>query len=228
MITIFRNVLDTKEPKYIRIDTALERIKTGRSKAQVELIRAELDADKRNLLKQQLPCVLFSGQFKGRTDDSLQIHSGYVILDFDHVKDVEALKTGVFNEPFCLAAWKSPSGDGVKALVKIKFPGKHREHYAALLKHFKEKRISTDEKNSNPSRVAYESYDPDIFIKTEAVPYDKLEEKKTYQPQVTKNANPTILYDTEKWNKLVKWMSNSGELFVEGNRNNFLFKLCAA
>ena len=53
MITIFKNIF-SKEPHYITIDKALERIKTGKSKYQVDLIRNSLDKERSNELKNPL------------------------------------------------------------------------------------------------------------------------------------------------------------------------------
>jgi len=230
MITIYRDVLSVKEPHYIEIKDAFDRIKNGKSRIQVEAIRAEPDADKRNALKQKLPCVIFAGEFTQRTDKCLVKHSGYCILDFDHVANVDALKQELFKETFILAVWRSPSGDGVKALARLKFPEKHRQQYKALLEHFKNKGINTDEKNINESRVTYESEDQDIMIKPYDVLYfEGIVEQKAYV-NITNTAPRTQQEtdDYEIYKNLKRWMEKHGEFFVEGNRNNFLMKFAAA
>jgi len=45
MVTIYRNIF-AKEPNYITVDQALERIKTGRSKEQIFSIREMLDKER--------------------------------------------------------------------------------------------------------------------------------------------------------------------------------------
>ena len=50
MVTIYRNIFD-KEPNYISVDTALERIKIGKSKLQVDEIRKQIDKERANKLK---------------------------------------------------------------------------------------------------------------------------------------------------------------------------------
>ena len=88
MITIYKNIF-SKEANYISIDKALERIKSGKSKEQIEEIRNAVDKEKANKLKLNLPSVCFSGKFgNNRQDADLITHSGYLVLDFDHVKDV--------------------------------------------------------------------------------------------------------------------------------------------
>ena len=49
MITIYKNIF-SKEANYISIDKALERIKNGKSKEQIDEIRNTLDKEKANKL----------------------------------------------------------------------------------------------------------------------------------------------------------------------------------
>jgi len=161
-VTIFKNVFDKKGPHYIPLQTALQRIQEGKSSALVSEVR---DGDKTK--KQKLPVVCFSGEFSSRADDALFEHSGFIVLDFDHV-DVEATKRSLATDDFIQSCWTSPSGSGVKALVKITNPERHRDHFRALIKYFERTHgLELDESGINESRACFESYDPDIIIKDE-------------------------------------------------------------
>lgn len=117
--------------------------------------------------KLQLPVVCWSGEFTERTDDALFEHSGFIVLDFDHV-DVDATKTSLATDDFVYSCWTSPSGNGVKALVKITHPERHRDHFRALVKYFERTHgLKLDESGINESRACFESFDPDIIIKDE-------------------------------------------------------------
>lgn len=117
--------------------------------------------------KQELPVVCFSGEFSSRADKDLFEHSGFIVLDFDHV-DVEATKRSLATDDFIHSCWTSPSGNGVKALVKITNPERHRDHFRALIKYFERTHgLELDESGINESRACFESYDPDIIIKDE-------------------------------------------------------------
>ena len=117
--------------------------------------------------KKELPVVCFSGEFSSRSDDALFEHSGFIVLDFDHV-DVEATKRALATDDFIHSCWTSPSGNGVKALVKITNPERHRDHFRALIKYFERTHgLELDESGINESRACFESYDPDIIIKDE-------------------------------------------------------------
>lgn len=115
--------------------------------------------------KKELPVVCFSGEFSSRADDSLFEHSGFIVLDFDHV-DVDPTKRALATDDFIHSCWTSPSGNGVKALVKITNPERHRDHFRALIKYFERTHgLELDESGINESRACFESHDPDIIIK---------------------------------------------------------------
>ena len=144
------------------LDIALQRIQTGKSSTLVTEVR---DGNKEK--KKELPVVCFSGEFSSRSDDALFEHSGFIILDFDHV-DVDSTKRALATDDFIHSCWTSPSGAGVKALVKVTNPERHRDHFRALIKYFERTHgLELDESGINESRACFESYDPDIIIKDE-------------------------------------------------------------
>jgi hypothetical protein len=202
------------------VENALKRISEGKSKIQVEDIRNQIDKEKANKLKANLPSVCFSGKFgKNRKDDELIEHSGFLVLDFDDVDDLREKQTEIINYDFIYACWISPSGKGLKALVKISDGDKHREHFAAIQEIFPD----TDKSGSNPSRVCYESYDKDIYINTNASVFNKI--NTVEKIVVTEKSNDD---DYQIFKKLLVWLSNKGDAFVTGERNNFIFKLASA
>ena len=161
-VTIFKNVYEKNDPHHIGMTKALQRIQEGNSKLIIDQIR-EGDKDK----KLSLPVVLFSGEFSKRSDDALFEHSGFIVLDFDHV-EIDAVKTALSTDEYIYACWISPSGDGIKALVQITNPERHRDHFRALVKYFERQYgLELDESGNNESRACFESYDPEITIKGE-------------------------------------------------------------
>ena len=159
-VTIFKNVFDKKHPHHIPLQRALERIQNGKSSTLVTEVR-EGDKEK----KKELPVVCFSGEFSSRSDEALFEHSGFIVLDFDHV-DVDSTKRALATDDFIQSCWTSPSGNGVKALVQITHPERHRDHFRALIKYFERTHgLELDESGINESRACFESHDPDIIIK---------------------------------------------------------------
>ena len=218
MITIFKNIY-SKEPNYRTVKYCLDRIKNGVSKAAVEEIRNTLDKDKADNLKKNLPSVCFSGKFgANRQDVDLIKHSGFIVLDFDNVYELRDKQTEIISQPFIYACWVSPSGNGLKALVKVADGKKHREHFQALQEVFD----GLDRSGINPSRVCYESYDPDIYINENAEVFKKV---KKIEKVVTYERTAD---DQKIFKNILTWLSNKNEAFVTGERNNFIFKLASA
>jgi hypothetical protein len=191
-VTIFRSVFEKDAPNYITVLQALERIREGKQSERVTLIR---EGEKE--LKTKLPVVLWSGEFETRNDDALTEHSGLIVIDIDHVtkfSTVDEVKNALCLDKHIIAVWVSPSGDGIKALVQILYPERHRDHFRALEHYFDNKYgIVIDTSGKNESRACFESYDPDICIKN-AVPFPNLiseeyEQRKTQEIKVEKSTD---------------------------------------
>jgi hypothetical protein len=217
--TIFKNIF-SKEPHFITIEKALERIKSGSSKELVTEIRNTLDKEKANKIKLNLPSVCFSGKFgSDRKDEQLIEHSGFIVLDFDDISDLRDKQTDIISNDFVYACWVSPSGNGLKALVKIADGSKHREHFQSLQEVFPE----IDRSGINVSRVCYESFDPEIYVNDKASVFTKA--KKIEKIIVSEAQN---IDDSENFRRILKWLTNKNDAFVSGERNTYIFKLASA
>ena len=229
-ITIFRNIKETDAPFHREVGHIVERIKNGASKELVKRIRLEQKKDVRNELKKQLPAICFSGVFTKRNDNSIQEHSGLICLDFDgYEKSKELLvdKENITKSPYTYSVFISPSGKGLKVLVKIpQDVDNHVNYFNSLQKHFNNDKFDVACKNL--SRVCYESYDPLIYVNENSSVWDKIEERE-YQEKHQYRDVPTIPITDE--NKiveiLVKWWTKKYPM-TEGNRNNNCFILASA
>lgn len=215
--TIYENIY-SNTPHYISVDDALQRIKNGKSKQKIDEIRAAIDKEKADALKRQLPSVCFSGEFTDRVDSKLKTHSGFLVMDFDEVSDIDVKAAELCTNEFVYAMWVSPRGNGLKALVRIADGAKHRLHFAALKQIF----TDVDKSGVNESRVCYESYDPNIFINPKAKIFTKtLEVERIETTQVVGD-------ESEIFKNLLKWLTNKGDAFVKGERNTYIFKLASS
>jgi len=170
-VTIYPTMYRAQEATVITLSTAMSRIKSGKSRQRVEAIRSLSTEKKKERadLKASLPAVVFSGVLpKGeRKDDALQYHSGLIVLDFDHV-DTERGKGLLAADKYIKAVWVSPGGDGLKALVEVTNSERHRDHYRSLVRYFLDQyEMELDTSGANESRLCFESYDPDIVIKSD-------------------------------------------------------------
>jgi len=216
-VTAFENIY-SPTPRVWEIMYALERIKLGGSKEKVEAIRKNKDRE----LKLKLPVVLFSGIFTERRDDAIHDHSGFIIVDIDHC-DVDATKQSLAMDEHIFSCWTSPSGDGVKALVRIAFAERHRDHFRALSKYFERQHgLEIDPSGINESRACFESYDPEIVIKEQFKTFSGLLSEKSENQELKQTESTT---DYMKLNLAARMVRNA----EDGQKHRSLFaasRLC--
>lgn len=222
MVTIFKTLADTTTPFHRDVLFVLDRIKKGTSKALIEKIRSGED------LKKQLPAICFSGTFNHRTDNSIIEHSGYICLDFDKYETNDLLmsdRNKLINDEYTFALFISPSGNGLKLIVKIpKDIKNHKQYFDALELYYNNPHFDT--KTKNISRVCFESYDKDIHINKDSKIWDKKEEHKEYdyreKPPLVKLEN-----ENEIIKRLYTWFCKKYTM-NKGERNANLFILCSS
>lgn len=225
MITIFKNITDSKHPFIISVPTVIDRIKNGKSKQLIDSLRAETDKSKRTELKKKLPSICFSGEFTERSEKGLVKHSGLVAVDFDHLGErLPDFRSRIISDPHTHIAFISPSGDGMKVVVKI--PDcitTHALSCDALSDYYSEETLDNFK---DVCRVCFESYDPDIYFNPESSIFTTLKET-----QVIKKTIETvdIITDFDSIiDNLITWLSKKGDHYQDGNKHNFLVKLAAA
>ena len=182
-VTVTPSVLQPTKVHYTDIEASFDRIKEGKSRETVTEIRRlqelmdKCDRDteqgkkdykelkkNKDSLKRKLPSWSYSGVLSGRKNDNVTQSSGLMVLDFDDI-NVEYAKNELKNRDYIKAVWTSPSGNGVKALAKIKETTKDEE-YKQVYKQIEYdlKYLNIDEKCKDISRACFESYDPEIYV----------------------------------------------------------------
>ena len=229
-ITIFKNIKETEAPFHREVGVVLNRIKNGAQKDLIKRIRTSKDKNERNELKKLLPAVCFSGTFTKRTDNSLTNHSGLICLDFDDYTKRKLLlqdKDKLTKDKFVYSVFISPSGNGLKALVKIPADvDNHKNFFNALNKHFDSEHF--DKMCSNVSRVCYESYDPLIYINENSSVWDKIDEPEYVEVNAHRDAPSIPITDENKVVEiLVKWWTKKYPM-NEGQRNQHTYVLAMA
>lgn len=229
-VTIFRNIRETSTPFHRDVVSLLARIREGDSKELVKKIRSKRNKNERNDLKQGLPAICFSGTFKKRADDALIEHSGLICLDFDGYENSREMlndKEIFSNDNYVFSVFVSPSGRGLKVLVRIPADAEnHVNYFNALKDYFSNPHFDTTSKNL--SRVCYESYDPLIYINENASVWTEMSEPEYNEVMKYRDA-PTIPITDE--NKivdiLVKWWTKKYPM-IEGQRNANVYILAMA
>lgn len=229
-ISIFKDLYKSKQVPYnVPLYKSLERIKHGKSKETVFYAREALpNKEEYNKRKSKLPCIVFAGVFKERNTKSLVKHSGLMIIDFDKFKEKKELTNTLVelkNNKHIVTAFISPSGNGIKALVKIPPCNaiEHTRYFKAFDKEFQYEYF--DPNNCNVDRVCFESYDPNIYINYDAEVYNPVLVDEGFE---VKTKVPLIPIDNEA-DIIDKIMSfNWKKDFVEGERNNFILDIAGA
>ena len=229
-ITIFKNIKETEAPFHREVQVVLDRIKDGATKKLVKQIRTTKDKSERNDLKKLLPAICFSGTFTKRNDASIVRHSGLICLDFDGYEKKKTLlehKEKLTKDPYTYSVFISPSGNGLKVLVKVPaLPDNHIKFFNSLEKYYESAYF--DKMCKNVSRVCYESYDPLLFCNPNSQMWDTISEPE-YQEVSRYNDQQTIPITDE--NKiveiLIRWWEKKYPM-SEGQRNQNCFILAMA
>lgn len=224
MVTIFAHIKDVENPFYKDIKEVLISFKDGSNKSKIDNIRSIEDKEKRNLEKGKLKSVCFSGKFARRSANAIIEHSGFACLDFDDVDDPQCLRDSLQDNEYIYSAFISPSGNGVKALVKVpKEINNYKKYYEALCETFDS---NLDTKTKDISRVCYESYDPDLFINENSKVW-VLKKEFTEVSRINKYPKHFTISETnKKVDVILKWFNKKFTLNA-GERNNNLFKLAS-
>jgi len=129
-------------------------------------------------IKTTLPAVTVCGTFKANRSSNKEwlSNTGLICLDIDKVLgNIESYKETIKKDPYTLAVFKSPSGNGLKVLIKSQYHKKNQfkalykslESYYSL-NHF----VKTDKACSDYNRLCFLSYDPDIYVNWGAKEYE--------------------------------------------------------
>jgi hypothetical protein len=228
-VSVFKNLFSSKDTPYeLTIHDIYQRIKVGNHEliSKINKIRALDKSDQdHDRLKSSLNAIMFNGIFSERNDNSLVEHSGLCVLDFDQYpsKEVmEAERARLIDDKHVMMVFTSPGGNGLKAVISIPKSDKleHKRRFTAFGKYFQSDYF--DVKNSNVSRVCFESYDPKIYFNEFCQVWEGIETDEGYN--YTERTPICILNDEDKIISLIERFDH-GCKFEEGSRNHFVFKL---
>lgn len=215
----FTNVEDLGQPtETITLRTLLEIVGSDRHKAAIsaarekvkemraELTKAEQSRDDTFIAakkaeyqhaKRGLPAVSPSGIFMDRRkEDTEFIHTGLVVIDIDFDQTVQMgkspneIKDLLMARPYVVSAFLSPSGEGVKAIARIRMGVKteddHWRAFTAVELDLEANGILIDTKGRDNTRLSFESWDDELRVNWNAdahswegfqVPVDKKRQK---------------------------------------------------
>ncbi len=234
MVTIFKNFNEVVEHKTIA--TILEEIKTGKYKHAIVYLRKSLSEKKEeayNKAKKSLTAFTPSGKFiGGRKLEFLTEYSKFIILDIDKLNpaDLQKSKSIAAQSEFTFACFISPSGNGLKILVKIDTPKtEHKETFLKVQAHYENiLKLEIDKSGKDVTRLCFYSWDENLYLNENAstfvtssevaMPLIEIQsEHKTIKPE------PLLDYDAI-YNHCVNFTEKKVQ-FANGSRNVFIYQL---
>ncbi|GGC89219.1 hypothetical protein GCM10011508_15640 [Flavobacterium lutivivi] len=234
MVTIFKNFNEVVEHKTIA--TILEEIKTGKHKPGIIYLRKSLAEKKEeayNKAKKSLPAFTPSGKFVGgRKLEFLTEYSKFIILDIDKLStnDLQKSKSIAAQSEFTYACFISPSGNGLKILVKIDTPKtEHKETFLKVQAHYESiLKLEIDKSGKDLTRLCFYSWDENLYLNENASTFVTSNEVampliETQPEPKTKNPEPLLDYDAI-YNHCVNFTEKKVQ-FVNGSRNVFVHQL---
>ena len=149
----------------VTIGSILDGIKNGQYADRIAQLRATVQPEAAKALKHNLPAVIFGGTFSTRSKAGLITRSGVLVVDFDHLPAPTVTRAALANDPHVCAAFISPSGTGLKALVAVPTDIEHLRCFKAAEAHFKSAHgLTADPSGKDVNRLCYVSHDVDTYL----------------------------------------------------------------
>ena len=208
----FLNSVKGLQFEKVEVQKVLQQIQKGYWKKQINDMRYHVkngNEDEAEEIKRNLPCMTISATFKERRKkDYVDSYTGLLHLDYDKLENAEEVKTNLISIPYTYSAFISPSGNGVKVLVKSDNAMSSHEVAFNSLREYYDKIVNVESDSSvkDITRLCYMSYDPDLYL-------NKTSEIFKYKTSTLNQIDLSLVWS---------FTSNKHE-FVVGNRNNYVY-----
>ena len=173
-VSIFKNFNKVIDQQHI--SAILEQIKTGKYHINIESLRELLKSGKIEAYNEQKKSLLAftpSASFEGgRKMEFLKEYSGLIILDIDKLPSDQLLsiKQIATNVAFTYSVFTSPSGNGLKIIVRINSSLQNHKLIFNQVKLYYESALNVliDPSGKDITRLCFFSYDPDLYFNPNA------------------------------------------------------------
>ncbi len=169
-VSLFRNFNQVEEN--LEIGVILEQIRSGKYKARVQALRELLrqgKSEEYDSAKRSLPAFTPSGLFAGgRKLEFLKEYSGLVILDLDDLQQEQLLaaRQKIQECTYTYACFISPSGQGLKVLVKVfSRPVFHKRTFNQVKSFYEDLlKLEIDPSGKDITRLCFVSWDEVLYL----------------------------------------------------------------
>ena len=213
-VTYFNNIWDVNNFDYkkcCRISTIISRMKDPTSKIaqKISVVRPITDDKLRKEAKKSLPVIMWQGIFHHRSNNGCAFLTGLMCIDVDHKTDEELkmVKQTVMGWGCTYCCFKSPSGDGLKVVIKtdnislIHYGNFYRQVEQIFINQFG---IEPDDDCEDVGRACYCSFDPDLYYNPNAIPlhldYDpKYDKQESEHSKISASYSQPLITPTERF-----------------------------
>lgn len=162
-------ITNTKPSKDFTLLDAYHYIIGDTAKERTQKLRSFADAKQSRMFKAaNFDYCTFSGTFTARTDKALINHSGLLCIDFDHLPNLDSLRSQLLQDEYfdTQLLFRSPSGDGLKWIIEIDISKtSHANYFQAVANYlFQTYGVEADKSGKDISRACFLPHDPYCFI----------------------------------------------------------------
>lgn len=126
------------------------------------------DKEARKYKASHFDYVTFSGEFTARNDKNLVKHSCLLVVDFDHLTNLNETRQALLEDEYFETEllFTSPSGDGLKWVIQIDLTqAAHDKFFAAVAYYISQTyHIEVDKSGKDISRACFLVHDPNVYI----------------------------------------------------------------
>ncbi|MCZ2128837.1 MAG: VirE protein, partial [Bacteroidia bacterium] len=157
-------ITNTKPSKNFTLLDAYHYIIGDTAKERTQKLRSFGDAKQSRMFKAaNFDYCTFSGTFTSRTDKALINHSGLLCIDFDHLQNLDSLRSQLLQDEYfdTQLLFRSPSGDGLKWVIEIDISQTpHADYFRAVANYlFQTYGVEADKSGKDISRACFLPYD---------------------------------------------------------------------
>lgn len=194
--TYYRSCKATKGEN-VSFESLLTRIKNGDFKSEVEKLRSLKTKEEKQKFKSNMAAFTVFGTCNGpHKNECFDTHNGVIGLDYDNCVDAKSLKKLLINIDSTIAAFISPSGNGVKAFVKTDTTIENHDLAFQQVKSYYDDtvQVASDESVKELARLCIMSYDPELYFNQSATTLQIEELKGSIEELRTKEINLDALF----------------------------------
>ena len=217
-ITHTKNVKGEPEREPIEVIEAVESIRKGvyfdhdlkQQCNRLAILNATGQTDKYKAEKNNLPAFYWGCTAEGANAKTVKGASGLIVLDFDHFgtdenpTNISIARNKLAKDPHTAILFYSPSGNGLKVVVKIPIitipegtdrndpqaikealNAHYKLYFGALCEYYKGLGLTTDPTGKNINRACFFAYDPNIIYNPSAKEWEQAKQPEPTTQTVT-------------------------------------------